>query len=174
MRLFGYVCLLAAIGFCSPVLAMSESEICAQIMREYGVRADQCADAPTAPPQRVVSTELSADILESHIFFAKGGTALDGDARLQLAALAAVLNAAPMQTACLRLIGHSDTSGGATANQALALKRAEVVAASLRASMADGSRIKEVVSMGETQPLDSLPGSSPLNRRVEIRAKTCP
>ncbi|WP_299419022.1 OmpA family protein [uncultured Shimia sp.] len=117
---------------------------------------------------------MSDEIQESHIFFTQGGANLSADAQVQLAVLVSVLDTSVLQRACLRLIGHSDSSGGDAANKALALKRAQAVAAALRDGLKDPSRIRVVESEGESRPLTGLEGTSAHNRRVEIQAKTCP
>lgn len=172
MRFFGSIAFVVTLSFGAPLFALSDAEICAQIMRDYGVQPEKCPKT-TATPSKGSTGDLDSEIRESHIFFKQGGTVLDDAAQVQLAALAAVLQTAPMQSACIRLIGHSDTSGGVAANQKLGLRRAQTVASALKAAMPKDNRIDDISSAGETRPLEGIKGTSPLNRRVEIRARTC-
>ncbi|WP_353309110.1 OmpA family protein [Shimia sp. NS0008-38b] len=174
LSIFPSLCLLCVAPLSTH--AQTAEETCAQIGQTNGAQSTICgavsgalqtdARAPSKGP-------VSAEVEESHIFFTRGGTSLDEGARAQLTALVAVLNTDLMRTACLRLIGHSDSSGGRATNDALALKRATTVGDVLRAGLDDPSRVREVISAGESQPLPDLPSVSPQNRRVEIRAKTC-
>lgn len=159
-------------------LAMDEAALCARALEQYGVTPARCrVPAPalsSTTPSGKAPNALPAEIRESHIFFPQGGAALNEDAQVQLAVLVSVLDTSVMQPACLRLIGHSDSSGGDAANMALALKRAEAVATALRDGLKDPSRIRVVMSEGEARPLAGLESNSIHNRRVEIQAKTCP
>ena len=85
-----------------------------------------------------------------------------------------MLNTQIMGQACIKLVGHSDTSGSAARNFTLAQQRAEIVAQLLREGIERPERIQDVTSAGETRPLPAYHGANPLNRRVEILAKTCP
>lgn len=158
-------------GFASQ--AMTSQELCARVYEQYGVRTEECDLGPAHSPASA-KTDITAEQRESHVFFERGGTTLDDEAKLQLAILVQVLEAPLMQRACLRLIGHSDTSGSAVRNQEIALQRAQVVAEVLRAGLQDDNRIRDISSEGETRPIPGVPGNSGLNRRVEIQAKDCP
>ncbi|WP_294222163.1 OmpA family protein [uncultured Shimia sp.] len=172
---FPHLLILVLLGVFDPsaATALNETELCARAVEQYGVEPTQCG-LPSAGSPSSSPTALSNEVLESHIFFPQGGTSLNDDAQVQLAVLLSVLNTSVMQSACLRLIGHSDSSGGEDANKALALKRAETVAAALRDGLKDPSRIRTVGSAGEARPLSGLESTSVHNRRVEIQAKTCP
>lgn len=162
----------------STSLAMDEAALCARALEQYGVKPAQCRASKPAQSDTAHSgtadNALSEETLESHIFFPQGGAVLNEDAQVRLAVLVSVLDTSVLQLACLRLIGHSDSSGSNTANMALALKRAETVAAALRDGLKDPSRIRVVMSEGETRPLAGQAGTSVHNRRVEIQARTCP
>lgn len=156
----------------SVTLALDDTALCAKAQEVYGVTPERCV----IPPAQASKTNngLSEEILESHIFFPQGGSDLNDDAQVQVAVLLSVLETTVMQNACFRLIGHSDSSGGDAANKALALKRADTVAQVLRSGLKDPTRLRAVLSEGEAAPLEGIPSTSPLNRRVEIQAKTCP
>ena len=171
---FPQLLMLALLGVFDPsaATALNEADLCARAVKQYGVEPARCG-LPSPGPSSAPNA-LSEEVLESHIFFPQGGASLNDDAQVQLAVLLSVLNTSVMQSACLRLIGHSDSSGGENANKALALKRAETVAAALRDGLKDPSRIRSVGSAGEALPLSGLESASVHNRRVEIQAKTCP
>jgi len=156
----------------SKALALDDTALCARAQEVYGVTPERCV-MPSAPAPKT-TTGLSEEMLESHIFFPQGGADLNDDAQVQIAVLLSVLDTTAMQNACLRLIGHSDSSGGGAANKALAQKRADTVANALRSGLKDPTRLRDVLSEGEAVPLQGIPTTSPLNRRVEIQAKTCP
>ena len=152
---------------------MSPQELCTKVFEQYGIRTEECGAAPVEKP-RAQSEEISAEFRENHIFFKSGGVVLDDDAKLQLAILVEVLKTPLMKGACLRLVGHSDTSGSGTRNMEIALQRAEAVAAVLERGLGDRKRILKVSSDGEAHPIAGIPSASPTNRRVEIWAKDCP
>lgn len=152
--------------------AMTAQELCGRVFEQYGVRAEEC-DLAEEPTKQSRPEVIPDDVRESHVFFVRGGAALDDDARLQISVLVRVLESPLMSGACLHLIGHSDTSGSAARNQEISRKRAEVVAAALRDGLSNGRRVAEVSSLGEERPLAGLPGNSAYNRRVEILARDC-
>lgn len=172
---FPHLLMLALLSVFDPsaATALNEADLCARAVEQYGVEPARCG-LPSAGSPSSSPTALSDEVLESHIFFPQGGASLNDDAQVQLAVMLSVLNTSVMQSACLRLIGHSDSSGGEDANKALALKRAETVAAALRDGLKDSSRIRTVGSAGEALPLSGLESTSVHNRRVKIQAKTCP
>ncbi|WP_120500659.1 OmpA family protein [Roseovarius sp. EL26] len=157
---------------------LTDWELCEAIYREYGMRTEACdqdrehTEKKTEKPLEKAH-QLSAEVKESHVFFTQGGATLSDNALQQVAGLASVLETAPMQRACLRLVGHSDSSGGAEINQTLSKQRAESVAAALRAKLQNEARILEVLGVGETQLLEGFPGKSPYHRRVAILARDC-
>jgi len=126
----------------------------------------------TAAP--LAAQDLPPALVESHIFFTDGGSTLDGAAEEQIARLAAVLETGPMRTACLKLVGHADSSGPAGINETVGLERARAVAAALSGRLSRPGRIEAVTSAGETAPLALLPATDPRQRRVAILARTCP
>ncbi|MBO9475422.1 OmpA family protein [Shimia sp. R10_1] len=173
MRLVLWVLLVLSLVPASRGSALTEAEICQRMMQEFGFDVRDCVERRAPPTQPQTASPLDPEIRESHIFFKAGGTRLDDAAQLKIAKLIAVLDTSVLKSACIQLIGHSDTSGDRSANRALALSRAETIAAVLRDGLQDAERIESVVSSGETQPLPQINGSNPLNRRVEIRARSC-
>ncbi|MEO1732847.1 MAG: OmpA family protein [Pseudomonadota bacterium] len=149
--------------------AQSDADLCEDIFKKYRVRSDLC---DTNEKQDIEDTQLSQRILESHIFF-EGGTTLSPAAQAQLETLVAVLETSLLKQACVRIIGHSDTSGPAEGNREISLKRAQMVAAYLAENLNDRDRILEILAAGEDTPLEGIPGSSKRNRRAEIQLKTC-
>ncbi|SFL19349.1 Outer membrane protein OmpA [Shimia haliotis] len=86
--------------------------------------------------------------------------------------LAQVLGSVALQSSCLKLVGHTDSVGGLAYNLKLSEKRASQVAAYL---VAKGGLLPARLSTearGETVGLPGVPGAHPLNRRVEILAKS--
>jgi outer membrane protein OmpA-like peptidoglycan-associated protein len=70
------------------------------------------------------------------------------------------------------VIGHTDRVGAATANEALSLRRAQSIAATL-AQLGFAPDRTQAFGMGERRPLvptdDEVP--DPMNRRVELVAR---
>lgn len=116
---------------------------------------------------------LSQDLRENHIFFPRGGANLDQDARGQIALLSRVLGTQAMMGTCLKLVGHSDSSGSASANLRLSERRAEAVRAELSTLMGPSAPKIEVSAMGEDELLPSLPSTHVAQRRVTLWARAC-
>jgi len=180
-----FICLALWFAGLSPTLSWGQvtaEQICAELSSAGGALPPSCttldqAEAPPAMPRIPAVTadgSLTLETQESHIFFTGGGTALDDAAQRQLGQLIAVLETPPLRDACLRLVGHSDASGGADINREIAAKRAETVATILRAGLLDPNRIAEVDSAGEDAPLLGLDAEAPQQRRVAIHARRCP
>ena len=162
------------------------AQVCADIVAQYGIAPEGCdpeQDARTAavetPQAGDVMPEQKAGsipgvVLDSNIFFTNGGDKLDANAQERLSLLAKILSTELMADACLRLVGHSDTSGPSTLNHKLALRRAESVANYLRPAINHPDRIEEVASEGEDSPLAGIDGEDSRNRRVTIYARPCP
>ena len=103
------------------------------------------------------------------IFFASNSAQLDARARRSLDLVANALQRPDNANARVRLTGHADAVGPASANEALSARRAEATRAYLEQQGVAASRI-EVGSSGERSPLS--PGASDValkrNRRVEV------
>jgi outer membrane protein OmpA-like peptidoglycan-associated protein len=152
--------------------SLTSQQLCEKVFEQYGLRSEGCdlEDAPTPP---VDTRTPDAEMRENHVFFASGGTGLDAGALAQISVLADVLRSPLMQGACLRLVGHSDSSGPAEQNRQIALERAQAVASELRRRLDAPERVREVASEGEDQPLPGFKPTSRHNRRVALFAKSC-
>ncbi|MEM6276540.1 MAG: OmpA family protein [Pseudomonadota bacterium] len=116
---------------------------------------------------------LAPDLRENHVFFPRGGANLDADARKQVALLARVLNTQVMAGTCLKLVGHSDSSGGAAANAALSTRRANAVRDALLDAIGADAPAMIVAGMGEDDLLPDLPSTHVAQRRVALWAREC-
>lgn len=112
-------------------------------------------DAPTATPTVALRVQ-----------FESGKALLYPDARVALAAIAAELRAEPRP---ITLSGHADAERGISSNSGLARRRAEAVAAYLRAHGVDG-RLITVESAGDAAPVatNTTRAGRDQNRRVDI------
>lgn len=101
--------------------------------------------------------------------FAFGADGLPAEAAEQVALIAAEARAAGAQR--LLVAGHADGNGSCRGNSAAAWRRAEAVAAALRAAGWTAEAV-EVVTLGANRPVDFSAGeaSAARNRRVEIWA----
>lgn len=166
----------------APVLAQGghsglSAQECAEILNIYHITPPQCAHQTpgvTAQEGAIGADGPTGALRENHVFFPKGGAQLDDAALRQIRALAQILQGRVMGNACLQLIGHSDSSGAASANRSLALKRAERVRDMLEAQLRSPGRVETVLSLGEDAPLAGQAATSIWQRRVEIRARACP
>lgn len=173
-------CTAFALLLLSPsAFANTPQQTCIEVMSEFGLPTDGCAPPPAKTPTvkklpPPPAAKLPSRITESHVFFPKGGAALDRDAMVKLAQMIQILQTDPMSDACLRLVGHSDTSGSAEVNRDISMKRAEAVAEFLRRGLANPARVQDVSAMGEDQPLPNWPQTDRMNRRVAVWARHCP
>ncbi len=106
-------------------------------------------------------------VFDTGILFSTGSSTLTADSRTNIAKLAKILNR--YHDTNLIVEGHTDTVGNETANQILSERRAEAVAALLRAYEVSGSRVS-TVGYGQSKPVASnaTEAGRRLNRRVEI------
>jgi outer membrane protein OmpA-like peptidoglycan-associated protein len=101
------------------------------------------------------------------LYFESGGSTLTGESK---ALLTTILGRAKARTAVdISVIGHTDTQGKAEANEALAFKRADAIAAQLK-QLGLQEVVLAVESHGERNLLVSTPDETaePRNRRVEV------
>lgn len=157
-----------------PAGALSQQD-CKAIEAQYNFTPAECLRQQN---NRVVysgsQTEgLSQKQLENHIFFPSGGTKFTADATAQIDLISAFVARGLLGDICLKLIGHSDSSGSAAANERVALSRAIAVQTRLRDWLASERHRIEIESAGENDHLTNLSAASRWQRRVEIRAKTC-
>lgn len=174
---------------CGPSVSQSAAamEVCADILAQYGIAPEGCDPqedtkvAKEPEPVSSVQSELVAltgaeqqRLKENNIFFRVGGDKLDAQAVQKLQTLVRVLNTQLLSDTCLRLVGHSDSSGPANLNKEMGLKRANVVAAYLRPRLSDSRRIMEIRSDGEENLIPLQKPDSALHRRVTVYARRCP
>ncbi len=181
---------LMALFLTSPQFAQAQSsaamQVCADILAQYGIAPEGCdpqddiyvKPAKEAEPTPVAQTSSNLSVSqqelnENNVFFRKGGDRLDDQALEKLNTLGRILNTSVLNTACLRLVGHSDASGPSNLNKEMGMKRANVVAQYLRQRIQDGSRIQEVLSDGEDNLVTGLAPENALHRRVTIFARSC-
>ncbi len=131
------------------------------------------ADEPQAPPSSAAQTEIGAALVAAghavlgDLDFAPGSAELAGGSFPSLVALAAWLEANPQGS--VALVGHTDASGGLSANIDLSRRRAEAVRRYLIDVLgADGARL-EAQGVGYLAPLGSnaTDEGRAVNRRVE-------
>ncbi|MEO0485190.1 MAG: OmpA family protein [Pseudomonadota bacterium] len=134
------------------------------------------ADAPGAPhcPSDARIAALGQDYRENNVFFPRGGSTLDADAQAQIALLARVLSTEALSNTCLRLVGHSDSSGDRSVNQRISERRADAVEAKLGELMGPAALPMVAEGAGEDALLASLPSTHVAQRRVTIWARACP
>jgi adhesin transport system outer membrane protein len=101
------------------------------------------------------------------LYFELGGAQLTAESKTLMTRI--VERASARQSVDMSVIGHSDTQGVATANEALALKRATAIAEQLR-ELGLKDAVMAVESHGERNLLVPTPDETaePRNRRVEI------
>lgn len=122
----------------------------------------------------IAQAELSAETTQNHVLFQNGGTNLSSAAKEQIKMLGAVFNTPTMQSACVKLVGYSDQSGGTSANLRISLARAESVAAELREHLNQPERIELTEGLGAEGFLPEISPNDPRQRRVAIYARNCP
>jgi len=103
--------------------------------------------------------------VDLHVSFAPGSADLTAEARARLGNVAAVLVSPRLSARRLRIEGHTDASGSASANLDLSRRRAQSVADYLIAAGVAKGRI-DVVGYGSTRPLDHVDPHAAENRRV--------
>ena len=184
LHLFLRVFSVALAGSTGVILAqgLSPSE-CLQIQSIYGITPSVCQKPVTAQsvfPQVQTTpalTQLTAptpEMRQNNIFFSGGGDQLTPEALLQIQQLAELLNGTTLSRACLKLVGHSDSTGSNLVNLEMGTKRATAVRNRLALLLRNPARIEVVHSMGEVSPMTVFPSDSPWQRRVEIWARHCP
>jgi outer membrane protein OmpA-like peptidoglycan-associated protein len=99
--------------------------------------------------------------------FKVGSADIPESLKVQLEVFADVLRARRGSGKQVRIEGHADASGSATANAALSQKRAESVRDFLVARGADPAMLSSV-GLGASAPKNGADPFSPENRRVEI------
>lgn len=165
--------LIVLLGLTQAAFAQGlSSRECSEIRAIYQITPPQCDGSPLAANVSF-GTQPTPQNMENNVFFTAGGSQLDGAAISQLQRLANVLNTPELIGACLRLVGHSDTSGSAQLNLEIGYNRAVAVRNMLGPLLSNPARILDVQSEGEANPLYNLPAESQWQRRVAIWARTC-
>lgn len=164
------------------------AEDCQVLTEVYGVTPAECvsggvAPAPAAAPAPLptalgltsASLPMPAPkpLQVDHVFFREGGSGLDASAKVQLDALARMLESPVMQGVCLRLVGHADGVGGFASNQRLSERRAESVAQYLRERLTQPQRVVYVQGVGSTNFLPGYDVWAPEQRRVALLVRKC-
>jgi outer membrane protein OmpA-like peptidoglycan-associated protein len=155
------------------------------------IRLDSEIRAPQKPqnilvqsakkPTPVAQTAKSAPAPVTHkaaksengyfIHFALNSFDLEPEFKEHLQRLSSVLTSEAMLKTCLRVTGHTDTSGDADYNMQLSQKRAIMVATYLaEVGNIDPTRV-QISAVGETEPLADISGRDPHNRRVAFSSK---
>lgn len=102
--------------------------------------------------------------------FEINSNALSGEAIAHLERLSSLLTG-PLSHLCIKMIGHTDTTGPSGHNLTLSKKRAKAVHLYMAGPGHVGLQRLSSEGHGETRPLPGKVGSDPENRRVEILAK---
>jgi len=134
----------------SPATVMSEADV----QREFG---DALASLPPAPQTFTLYFQFESEDLTP-------------DSKALVTATLQAVKGRPVPD--VLVVGHTDTTGPATLNFQLALRRAQTVRALLMTAGLDDSAIV-VASHGESQPLVPTPDDTyePRNRRVLITVR---
>jgi len=108
--------------------------------------------------------------LDMLINFGLDSAALDTTARAELDEFAKALKDSRLSTFSFVVEGYTDATGTVHYNEGLSQRRAQSVAAFLKAKGIEAARI-DAIGMGEKNPRSPNP-YDPVNRRVEMRIKT--
>lgn len=128
---------------------------------------------PATPPIKTIPISYQAAKSENgyYIHFALNSFELEPDYKEHLERVATVLTSNSLSNSCLRVTGHTDTTGDADYNLNLSEKRAVMVATYLaEVGKIDPKRI-QIMAAGEKTPLPDIAGNDPRNRRVEFLTK---
>jgi OOP family OmpA-OmpF porin len=140
--------------------------------------AEQAA-ALAAMAAKPLTTSVARVTLSAETSFDLGQAVLRSAARTELDRFAAELR--PMDYSAVRVVGHTDRTGGRQANQELSLRRAQAVKDYLIGQRIDPERI-QAEGVGSVQPVTGPQGCQGLkkqalidclrpDRRVEIEAR---
>ena len=130
-------------------------------------------ETPLDELQRMVGTLSGMKRLTTSFRFRAGSTRLDAQSQSNVRMLARALESGQYDGREILLVGFSDGEGGAEANRAISVRRAETVRRAILAAAetADLSRIElGTDSFGEAMPMacDDSEWGRQVNRRVEV------
>jgi outer membrane protein OmpA-like peptidoglycan-associated protein len=130
---------------------------------------------PIKPVAKPIQTPISHKAAKSEngyfIHFAFNSFDLEPEYKSHIERLSSVLTSDAMLKTCLRVTGHTDTSGDAKYNMQLSQKRAIMVASYLaEVGGIDPERV-QIAALGETEPLPDISGHDSQNRRVAFSTK---
>ncbi|MGL6290861.1 MAG: OmpA family protein [Silanimonas sp.] len=149
---------LAASRAREAALAREEAELANAMVAEA-----LAADAPL-PPSRSVGPATVYTLAGSA--FASGRATLTTEANASLRRLAMEIGGRSVQ-----IVGYTDSQGAAAANQALSLRRADAVAAILKASGASGAIRTDGRGAADPVADNGTAEGRAMNRRVEITVR---
>ncbi|MDO6731979.1 OmpA family protein [Marinovum sp. 2_MG-2023] len=162
------------------VLISGSSAIAQPNLASLPIDADRCAIAfaltgkaltgcapPPAPQGIFRSTPPNDGYM---VQFSFDSESLSKPSRAHLDRLAGLLNG-PLSDLCLMLVGHADSVGAASYNQALSNKRAATVRLYMAGPGSVAAARIHTGAKGESQPLPNLDPADGRNRRVEILAR---
>ncbi|MEM8980606.1 MAG: OmpA family protein [Pseudomonadota bacterium] len=168
------------LGTTTPV-ARTENTALSSLLENLTAALQGPSDVKAVPLEPLAEqTQLNANSLalidtqsSGLIGFEQGGSRLNAHSLDTIKTTAKLLQIEPLAYTCIKLIGHSDSSGSEAVNYSIGLKRAQSVAVQMRALLDNPARIQQVVSLGETAPLKNIPSTLAANRRVEVWVSDC-
>lgn len=135
-----------------------------------GGAAPTASTAPAGGPVRQAVSVPATPSANLNIEFASGSAALTPQATAALDQLGKALTSTSLAAYKFRIVGHTDTTGNADANQTLSEQRAAAVKSYLETKFGvSGARLQSE-GVGESDPLVQTPPNTPnmRNRRVQI------
>jgi outer membrane protein OmpA-like peptidoglycan-associated protein len=124
---------------------------------------------PKHPVQSEASKSPQGSTMGLPIKFGYNSDKILGESKSSLAELGRMLSSPDYAHEKLLIEGHTDSSGSAQYNQYLSERRAESVKKYLRDHFNIASSRLFITGMGESQPLENVPPSASMNRRVQFR-----
>ena len=136
-----------------------------------GQQADSASSTTVAPAVEAPADYAAvdkADQVNIQISFDFDSAALREDQKPKLATLCQVMQS--VDVAVFQIIGHTDSSGGASYNERLSLLRAQEVKRHLVGECGIAETRLKAIGMGEKAPYDNADPRADVNRRVEFQA----
>lgn len=160
------------ISACQPALGdVSELPVTAdRCTMSYALTGQVIAGCEAPNPAATTTRALPTDEQGYFVHFALNSNTLSQKAKAHLARLNDLLTG-PLSHLCIKLVGHTDTTGPSNYNMKLSQRRAQSVYQHLTVLGGIQSLRLAAEGWGETQPLPNRSGTDPKNRRVEILAK---